>query len=164
MRKSKNLKHISRVEQEKKNQYGWLVRITRNGVTHQKFFYDSVYGGKNSALLAAMARRDDWLQKYPKPQHGNLFNRLTSRNTSNYPGVNRTRTSKRGVYYDMWQASWTLPDGKIVSRKFHFSSTGRTEEEALRLAIKARQQGVKMIERLRRNPKSTSGVKRAKVK
>lgn len=159
----KKLKHISRVEQEKKKQYGWFVRIMRDGVTHQKFFYDSVHGGKSSALLRAIAFRDDLLQLYPKPKHGNLFNRLTKRNTSGYPGINKTRARKRGISYEVWQAGWVLPDGRQVTRKFHFSPDGRSEKEARELAIRARRKGVEMIERIRRGVKVKPKVK-SKVK
>jgi hypothetical protein len=148
----KKLKNICRVEQEKKKQYGWFVRIMRNGVTHQKFFYDSVHGGKSSALLRALAYRDELLQQHPLPENGNLFNRLTKRNNSGYPGVSKTQTERKGHIYDVWQAGWVLPDGRHVNRKFQFSPTSRTEEEAKQLAIKARQKGIKMIEQMRRAP------------
>ncbi len=164
MKKAGVLKNISRVEQEKKKQYGWLVRVMRDGVMHQKFFYDSVHGTKNSALLSAIAHRDELLRRYPKPEHGNLFNRLTKRNTSKHPGVNKTRTLKRGVSYDVWQASWVLPDGRTVNRKFHFSPDGRSEKEAKKLAIKAREEGVKTIERMRRNGRKPASSKKAKTK
>ncbi len=160
--KSIAFRHISRVEQEKRKQYGWLVRVMRDGVTHQKFFYDSVHGSKNAALLAAIARRDELLQKYPPPEHGNLFNRITKRNTSKYPGVSRTRSLKRGISYDVWQASWTLPNGKAVTKKFYFSPDGRSEKEARLLAIKAREAGLKMAERMRREIKRKSKARQRK--
>ena len=155
----KKLKHICRVEQEKKKQYGWFVRIMRDGVTHQKFFYDSVHSGKSSALLRAIAYRDELLQRYPKPEHGNLFNRLTKRNNSGYPGVNRTQTRRHGYTYDVWQAGWFLPNGRHVNRKFPFSPNGRSEEEAKKLALKARREGLKMIERMRREPEKKRALR-----
>lgn len=164
MSRNQKLKNISRVEQEKRNQYGWLVRVMRDGVHHQKFFYDSVHGSKSSSLLTAIAYRDELLRKYPKPERGNLFNRLTVRNKSEYPGVNKTRTLKRGIYYDVWQASWTLPNGKTVNRRFYFSPEGRTEQEAKELAIKARAEGLKMIKRMMRGAIKKSASKRASKK
>jgi hypothetical protein len=146
------LRHISRVEQEQKRQYGWFVRLMRDGIKYQKFFYDSAHGGKSSALLRAIAYRDELLQRYPKPAHGNMFNRTNARNTSGYPGVHKTTQIKRGITYEVWATGWTLPDGRRVTRKYHFSSDGQSEREAKRRAIKARQEGVALIERLRREP------------
>ncbi len=151
------LHHISRVEQEKKRQYGWFVRLMRDGVKQQKFFYDSAHGGKSSALLRAIAYRDELLQRYPKPAHGNMFNRSSVRNASGYPGVHKTTQRKRGITYEVWATGWTLPNGQRVTRKYHFSPDGRSERAAKRLAIKARQAGVALIERLRRS----TGKKRA---
>lgn len=148
-----NLRNITRVEQELKRQFGWYVRVMRDGVTHQKFFSDFAHGGKGGALLRAIAYRDELVERYPKREHGNLFNRLSARNTSGYPGISRTTQLKRGVAYHLWQAGWTLPDGRRVTRKFQFSETGRSEREARRLAIRAREQGVADIERMQRELK-----------
>ncbi|MCA1593099.1 MAG: hypothetical protein LC754_10695 [Acidobacteria bacterium] len=148
-----NLRNISRVEQEQKRQYGWYVRVMRDGITRQKFFSDYAHGGKGGALLRAIAYRDELIERHPKPEHGNLFNRLSTRNTSGHPGVSRTTQSKRGAVYEVWQAGWTLPDGRRVTRKFQFSPDGRSEREARRLAIKAREKGVEEIERMRRELK-----------
>ena len=157
----KILKHISRVEQVKKRQYGWLVRIMRDGVTHQKFFSDGGSISKSGSLLKAIAFRDELLRKYPKPPHGNMFGRLSSRNTSEYPGVHKTTQTKRGVAYEVWAAGWTLPNGKRVTKKFHFSPDGRSDEEAKQLAIRAREEGLKEIERMRRGVKRKKGAKEA---
>lgn len=150
MKKLLVMKNITRIEQEKKKQFGWWVRVRRDGENFQKFFSDLAHGGKNSALLAAMAFRDSLIEKHPMPEHGNMFNRANSRNSSGYPGVHKTTQNKRGQTYEVWTAAWTLPDGKRVTRKFHFSDEGRSEKEARLLAIKAREEGLKMIDRMRR--------------
>ncbi|MGB8506966.1 MAG: hypothetical protein WCD76_01045 [Pyrinomonadaceae bacterium] len=148
-----NLKNISRVEQERKRQFGWYVRVMRDGLTRQKFFSDFAHNGKSGALLRAIAFRDELVERYPKPEHGNLFNRLSVRNTSGHPGVSRTTQNKRGITYHVWQAGWTLPDGRRVTRKFQFSEGGRSEREARQLAVRARREGVAEIERMRREMK-----------
>lgn len=155
------MRNISRIEQEKKRQYGWYVRVMRDGVTRQRFFSDGAHGGKSGALLRAMAFRDELLEAYPKPEHGNMFNRPSARNRSGHPGVNKTTQRKRGITYEVWQAGWTLPDGRRVTRKYHFGPDGRSEHEARRLAIRAREEGVEMIERMRREMKKKRRARRS---
>lgn len=41
-----------------------------------------------------------------------------------------------------------LPNGKRINRKFAFSPNGRSEEEAKRLAIRARKEGIKLIKEM----------------
>ena len=145
-RRSKEMRNISRVDYERRRMYGWLVRVMREGVTHQKFFSDSVFGGKRASLHAARRHRDEMLVAYPAPPRGNMFNRKTARNTSGHAGVSRTRSKRKGRYYDVWQAGWVLPDGKHVTRKFGFSEGGRSELQAKRLAIKARREALAAME------------------
>ncbi|CAN5428585.1 MAG: hypothetical protein ACR2GW_12765 [Pyrinomonadaceae bacterium] len=151
MKKETAMRHISRIDQYKKNQHGWWVRIHRDGRMIHKFFSDYAHGGSEGrALSEAKKYRDALLVLYPKPEHGNMFNRPNSRNKGNPPGVHKTHSLKRGYSYNVWQAGYLLPDGTRVNRKFHFSDTGRSEEEAKALAIKARNEGLKLIEKMMR--------------
>jgi len=149
MKKARALKHISRIDQEKKNQHGWWVRIHRDHQMIHKFFSDLAHRSKSIALSEAKRHRDALLVLHPKPLHGNLFNRPNSRNTSGIAGVHKTLHRKGGHAYDVWVASWLLPDGTKQMRKFQFSLDGRSETEAKKLAIKARKEGVALIEKLR---------------
>lgn len=160
----KSMMHITRINQPKKHQHGWWVRIQRDGKMIQDFFSDAANGDKLKALLEAQRYRDELLRTYPKPAHGNMFNRPSARNTSKIVGVNKTRSCKGEYCYDVWQASWMLPNGKHVNRRFHFSPDGRSEREAKQLAIKAREEGLEMIARMRRSGrgKRASSKKAAK--
>jgi hypothetical protein len=149
MKTQKDMRHISRIDQDKKHQHGWWVRIHRNGKMIHKFFSDAACRGKRGALLEAKKYRDVLLLLYPKPLHGNLFDRPNARNTSGVTGVNKTQQRKRGRLYDVWQAGWTLPDGRQINRKFAFSPDRRSEAEAKKLAIKARREAVALIKKLR---------------
>lgn len=149
MPKMRALQHISRIDQPRKHQHGWWVRIQRDGEKIQSFFSDVAHGGQSHALRKAKAYRDQLLINYPKPEYGNMFNRTNSRNTSGKAGVHKTRSLKRGRAYDVWQASWVLPNGKHINKKFAFSPEGRSEREAKRLAIKAREEGVALIKQMR---------------
>jgi len=149
MATAKNMKHISRIDQEKKNQHGWWVRIHRDHQMIHKFFSDLAHGRKSVALSEAQKHRDELLVLHPKPLYGNQFNKSTSRNTSGVAGVYKTTHRKRGRVYDVWAASWVLPDGRKQIRAFHFSLDGNSEAEAKKLAIKARKEGITLIEKLR---------------
>lgn len=164
MPRPKAMQNITRIDYERKHQHGWWVRLQREGQQIQSFFSDAANGGKLGALLKAQRYRDKMLRIYPPPEHGNMFNRTSSRNTSGKPGVHRTRSMKRGHSYDVWQASWSLPNGKHISKKFHFSPEGRSEREAKRLAIEARAEGLRMIEEMRRKMKQREAKKAAAKK
>lgn len=153
MSKAKAMRHISRIDQAKKSQHGWWVRIHRAGRMIHRFFSDKAHGGKTRALAEAKRHRDELLRLHPKPARGNMFNRKSSRNTSGIAGVHRTVTRNRGRTYKVWQAGYVLPDGTHVNRKFHFSRGGTSEAEAKRKAIKAREEGLKLIARIERASK-----------
>lgn len=148
--RDKRMRNITRIEQYKKHQRGWWVRIHRDGRMIHKFFSDAAYRGEGGSLSEAKRYRDQLLIEYPKPERGNMFNRISVRNTSGKPGVHRTRSIKRGRTYDVWQASWMLPNGRHVNRRFAFSEGGRSEREARRLAIRARREGLATIEAMMR--------------
>ena len=160
MAKARAMRHISRIDQDKKNQHGWWVRIHRGGRMIHRFFSDKACGGKGRALAEAKQHRDRLLRLHPKPEQGNMFNRRNARNTSGIAGVHRTVSRKRGRVYEVWQAGWVLPDGTRVNRKFHFSPGGTSEREARRKAINARKEGLEQIEKMLRAQKRTRTAKK----
>ena len=160
MAKARAMRHISRIDQDKKHQHGWWVRIHRAGQMIHRFFSDKSCRGKTRALAEAKQYRDELLRLYPKPARGNMFNRKSVRNRSGIAGVHRTVTRKRGRVYKVWQAGYVLPDGTHVNRKFHFSRGGPSEAEAKHKAIKVREEGLKLIARMQR----ASTGKRAALK
>ena len=170
MKRRKRPRNISRVDYARRSWHGWLVRVMRNGEKFQKFFSDYACGGKSGSLRKAQRYRDELVRLYPLPPHGNLLNKMTVRNTSGHPGVSKTGSHRKGHYYEAWQASWTLPNGQRTTKKFVFSPSGRTELAAKRLAIKARREGLRMIEAAlkredeRRQAGATKGRARAAKK
>ena len=44
---------ITRYDRDETLSNGYLIRVTRDGVTHGKYFSDSKYKGKRKALIAA---------------------------------------------------------------------------------------------------------------
>lgn len=59
-----SLKHITRLDYQKT--HGWWVRIRRKSNPSSKLFSDGVYGGRDKALEAAKAWRDEKLSSAPK--------------------------------------------------------------------------------------------------
>ena len=59
-----SLKHITRLDYQKT--HGWWVRIRRKSNPSSKLFSDGVYGGRDEALKAAKAWRDEKLSSAPK--------------------------------------------------------------------------------------------------
>ena len=57
-------KHITRLDYQKT--HGWWVRIRRKSNPSSKLFSDGVYGGRDEALEAATAWRDEKLSSAPK--------------------------------------------------------------------------------------------------
>lgn len=158
-KRSSTMRNITRIDYEKRNQHGWWVRIHRDGRMIQKFFSDFGHRSEHKALREAKKYRDELLREYPKPERGNMFNRRSSRNTSGYPGINKTSSRRKGRTYTVWQASWVLPNGKRVNKKFGYSPDGRSERQAKILAKRARKEGLAEIER-----KSFAAKKKSKTK
>lgn len=66
--------HVSRIDIEQTEEHpdrhpthGWQVRVRRDGKRHSRFFSDSKYDGKESALKAAIEYRDQLLDDLPEP-------------------------------------------------------------------------------------------------
>ena len=59
-----SLKHITRLDYQKT--HGWWVRIRRKSNPCSKLFSDGVYGGRDKALEAATAWRNEKLSTAPK--------------------------------------------------------------------------------------------------
>ena len=86
--------HVSRIDQPDKNNYGWYVRIRREGSTTAKFFRDSKYGTRTKALKAAIVFRDQLLANLKLPASKRKVLHRSGRNTSGIVGVAR-RTMRR---------------------------------------------------------------------
>lgn len=158
-RRPLSMRHITRVDYERKHQHGWWVRIHRDGVMIHQFFSDARYKSHAAALRHAKVYRDDLLIKYPKPEHGNNFNRPNRGSKSGIAGVHQTMMTKDGIRYPVWQTSWVLPGGKRIVKQFTYSPQTRTEQEAKELAVAAREKGLRQIARIRRQLRKAEKLK-----
>lgn len=147
-RKPKANRNISRIDFRNSDgeitHGGWEVRFHRRGKRVEKFFADGKYRGKTRALKAARQYRDEIEAKLPKLTVHELSRKPSRRNQSGMVGVRRhEQTDIRGDWgytYTFWVAQWTDETGKRRTRSFSIQRHG--EEEAYRLAVKARKKGM----------------------
>ena len=137
-------------KKDKLGRHGWWVRRQKRSIPiKSKFFNDAKYGGKDKALEAAKKYRDQIEKKVPVLTKEQRYRIKTSRNKSGVIGVHKTNsTSKdkrgRAYTYTFWVANWLDPvSGKRSHRSFAISKYG--EAEALRLALKARDEAMARI-------------------
>ena len=79
-------RNITRIDidpgEGKAGTHGYEVRFMRRGQTFEKFFGDSVYGGKRKALTAARDHRDELEREHPHYSRKEVAQIKSSRNTS----------------------------------------------------------------------------------
>jgi hypothetical protein len=104
----------------------------------RRTFSDSVYGGKEEALAAAIAYRDQLLSCHSYFDY-QIWKRTRLRkdNTSGIPGVGRydciDSRKRHEVHNVFWRAAWRDEDEVKHGRKYYVSCYG--EIQAKRLAI-----------------------------
>jgi hypothetical protein len=135
-------KSISRVDHDKKNAYGWLVRIAFEGKMYQKFFSDLAHHGKRKALNAAVDWRNKTERKIGKPRTERKVAMPSSRNRSGIVGIRETTKAmtrdglRKGPVYEVW---WFPKPGVI--RKTSVSIYKYGQREAFRRAYALRKAG-----------------------
>lgn len=135
-------KGITRIENYKNRADGWWVRLQWRGEKFSRFFKDADYGGKSGALKSARQFNRELRSTYPKPTRQENSQRQTAR-TGKIIGVRRlVKTDKRweNLTYEVWEARWSHKKYQRRVRTFSIEKYG--EEEAKKLAIEARQQGL----------------------
>lgn len=145
-------RNISRLETTNKDGRiygGWLVRMQRRGERVEKTFTDLTYGGKRAAIQAAKEFRDQLELESQKYSVKELAARPSSRNSSGVVGV-RLHQQKdcRGEFeyqYWYWVAQWTDGNGRRRTKSFSVHQHG--DNEARRLAIESRLDGVRRAKR-----------------
>ncbi|MDF1753208.1 MAG: AP2 domain-containing protein [Verrucomicrobiales bacterium] len=132
---------ITRIDQVDKKNHGYYVRITHKGQRYQKYFPDKSNGGKAKALRAAKAYRDEILAKLPKDKQDAASRKKRRIKKSGITGVTHVVSkSVKGKNYDYWQAAWVDESNRRKTAKFSIARYG--EEKALKMAKKARREGV----------------------
>jgi hypothetical protein len=124
-------KDISRIDQDSKRTHGWYTRISFHGKTYSKFFSDKKSGGKNLALLSALAWRDLTRAKIGKPQSDRHIVTVARNNT----GIVGVRLNEKMSRYEV---SWVNPDGRQGKTTVSFNKRGKAA--ALKLAVRKREE------------------------
>ena len=149
MKNPKSEYGISRVDNERSRTHGWLVTVQRRGVIHRRHFSDGTCGGKNQSLAAARSFRDEIVAKYPPFSMREYSSIVKKNNRSGVVGVCRycateTRDLPEEQQRWSWVASWPTSAGKRMRVKFSIKKFG--EEQAFKLALKARRDALKGLE------------------
>lgn len=138
----RNIKRFNYTYGKRKPSFGWWVRFKRREKKFHEFFSDNKFGSEEKSLEAAKLYRNAietelGIAKVDSGVGG-------AKSKSGITGVNRAISiSKKnyGTYtYYFWQAHWTDKSGIRRSKRFSVSRWG--EEEALRMAIEARRNGM----------------------
>lgn len=145
----RNITRIEKLAADGRVLGGWEVRIQRHRQAFQRYFADSLLGGKNAALRAAKEHRDQIEQSFGRMTTEEKSEQPSVRNQSGVVGV-RLKQHKRehGDFeytYLYWVAQWTDGRGKRKTRAFSVNKFG--DEEAFRLAWEAREDGVRRARR-----------------
>lgn len=138
---------IKRIDHPGSHTHSWHVTIQRRHRVWTRHFSDRAYGGKKQALVAAIAYRDHLLLRYPAYSRRVFCSIKKKNNRSGVSGVTRiehyelNRGRKRLRVY--WVARWPVSPGRAKQKKFSVRVYG--ESGAFRLALKARNQGLRAL-------------------
>lgn len=131
------MKGVSRIDSG--GTHGWFVRVFRDTKVHSKMFSDGVNGGRDKALQAAMAYREEYVRQHPPDFAARrLKKRLQKNNKTGVSGVCETYgRSRSGEKMPCFGVTWNPEPGKPRCKKFHFSKYG-DREAALEAATEFR--------------------------
>lgn len=149
MKKSIAMYGISRIDDDSHHTHAWRVSLRRRGKRLVRNFPDKKYGGRCEALLAAKAHRDALLEQYPPITRKEFSSVRRRNNQSGITGVYRYAKKycladgrEKETWY--WEAHWPTEMGRF--QRISFSVNDYGEDLARRLAIRAREQGVKQLD------------------
>lgn len=112
---TKNNRYIARIDHSKSRTHGWWVRLHWYGKCHHEWFPDLHNGGKFSALLAAVAWRNEKCKEIGKPL---TWRTVVTSNPRNKTGIIGIEEHK-----NRYEVTWALSSNKVnrtsVSKKKH---------------------------------------------
>ncbi|TWU50936.1 AP2 domain protein [Rubripirellula tenax] len=139
-------RNITRIEHVSTG--GYMIRIMRKGKMHQKYYSDTECGGKRKALTAARTERDKMESKLKGFTAKQIAKKERANNTSGVVGVRYVEETdlrwESQPVYGYWVAQWSPSKGVRKTARFSVEKYG--DDEAFRLAVKARNKGVNSME------------------
>jgi hypothetical protein len=132
---------LDKPKDSSKGTHGWQVRGPGKRGYHSKLFSDRKLGGREQALAAAEAYRQELERQYPpRPNNMPVYkDKPQPNNRSGIVGVHHSHQySGTGRYQEYWCAFCPVgPDGTGYFKKFYIGEE-RDAEEAFRLAVELR--------------------------
>jgi hypothetical protein len=132
VRARSGFKGVSRIDNPKKNSYGWFARVSYAGKIHSRFFSDSVHGGDPAALRKAVEWRDQTEHAPGKPRTDRVVTTAPTRGRSGVPGIQR--------FGDRYVAAWSPEPGTLRRASFSIAKLGDAEAFARALAFRQQQE------------------------
>lgn len=129
MKNKLRLKSISRIDTH--DTHGWYVRVKYYDKQYRKFFSDSKYGNKLSALVEAKKYRDEIETSIGKPRTDRMVTTTNRRNRTGIVGVRRRE-------FPAFEVQASISPRKI--KKVLVPIKDGDEQAALQEAIRIRQQ------------------------
>ena len=127
------------------SQVGYLVKGKRRGHPFHKIFNISQYPSEEACFKAAASEAKSLHKLYPTLTRQE-YAQIKRKNFKNkIVGVRRLVKKVKGFEYDFWEASWSPRVGVVKKRLFSVNKYGG-DEEAKKLALKARQDGLASME------------------
>jgi AP2 domain len=138
---------IHRVDDASWRNFAWLVQLRRKNKIWFQRFSDCKYGGRDDAFVAALEYRDAVLAKTEPMSRAEYARIVRKSNRTGIPGVCRIMVRNRAgtADYPYWLAFWPDPEAARKSKRAKFSIVQHGEEQAKRLAIKARKAGLNQL-------------------
>ncbi|MCH2156285.1 MAG: hypothetical protein MK080_09805 [Opitutales bacterium] len=144
---------VIRVNYENQGQNGFLVKAARNGKRIHKLIHLHRFDGdEKKAFAVAKKEADAFFKANPKKKTSAIASAPSKRNSSGVVGVRlvaqkyRWRSNPEKETYNYYvEAKWSPEPHVYKSKRFSIKEHG--EEEAWRLAIKARMDGIDSAEK-----------------
>ena len=133
---------ISRLNYKTTSQ-GWAARYMRDGVMLSETFPDSEYETQEDGFEAAKKWHKEAREILPPYNRKEYSEIKKGNNKSGHTGVYKTFSKRVSGKRYMWVATWMPEKGKAKHEYFYIDEHG--EEEAKKLAIEARKQGLSEI-------------------
>lgn len=124
---------------------GWQFKMKRNGKQETKLFSDSVFGGTEAALQAAIEYKSKRLEDAGLFHGVTLSDKISLKNTTGIIGVHRTESirNKDARIETVWQSHSPTVSGKNSNKSFSVPYYG--EMGALKLAVQKRLNDISLL-------------------
>ena len=138
--------YVYRVVYEADGTDGYLAKVVRRTVRLHKVFQLSKFDGDHEKCMrAAAAESFAFAEKHPRMSRRELAEMPRKKKDDDLPvGVRRVTNQVKGRFYDFYEAEWSPRPNEQKKKRFSVNLYG--EDEALEMAIEARERGVEEMD------------------